>query len=166
MKIYFWTYFENEHFEKCWFLSYLHQLKKRLWKDLKWESLAKTLINYKMTDVFNYRKVANRNRGFYWIFCHKIFWKGFYSRAVTIKIPKCFQKVAKLCTFTPNMSSSAVSIQGRFLFQFATVLKACGYYSRAVSIWGRFLIETLRYVSMAKNCTNQPKTTTFKNRFS
>ena len=50
-------------------------------------------------------------------------------------------KLAKLCTFTPNMCPTAVSIQ---VFQFSSGLKGCGYYSRAVSIRGRFLIETLR----------------------
>ena len=44
------------------------------------------------------------------------------------------------------MCLTAVSIQGRLLFQFSFSVKGCGYYSRAVSIRGRFLIETLRYL--------------------
>ena len=66
-----------------------------------------------------------------------------------IKFPtavNCLLKLAKLCTFSPNLRPTAVSIQGWLLFQFSSGLKGCGYYSRAVSIRGRFLIETLRYV--------------------
>ena len=46
------------------------------------------------------------------------------------------------------MCPTAVSIQGRLLFQFSSGLKGCGYYSRAVSIWGRLLLETLRYTKL------------------
>ena len=63
-----------------------------------------------------------------------------------LKFRKISQKVGEICNFAPNISNSAVCIQGRFVFQFAMTWEYCGYYSRAVSILGWFLIETLRYI--------------------
>ena len=62
---------------------------------------------------------------------------------ILTKIGQNWSKLPQKPLFWPV---AAVTIQGRFLFQFHKWCKTCGYYLRAVSIQGRFVLETLRYV--------------------
>ena len=85
--------------------------------------------------VGTYRKVANRNCGLYLLFWHQTFWKCFYLRAATIKIPNFLQKLLNYVLLPQIWAILRFLFKGSFYFNFPLVWIA------AVTIQGRLLFE-------------------------
>ena len=80
-----------------------------------------------------------------------LFEGGYYKIwSKLVKIDQNWTKCPKKPLVLAKMGVTAVTNQGRFLFQFRHLSKWRGYYLRAVSNRGRFVLETLRYVEIRR----------------
>ena len=90
---------------------------------------ALNFLENKSWKSMKYRKVSNRNRGFYWLFWNWNSFTCFYSRAVTIIFFKIDQNGPKMAQNGPKKHYfwlAAASNQGRFLFHNWYPSKWCG----------------------------------------